>query len=493
LHLAAARDQVTITKRAWKPAKVDPPPPPDYSKYVYAIAGVLAVAFLVISLLTRASINRLAKVVAEGAGAGGGGHAASSAPPTVNVSIPAQDMGGGGSSRSIEGNFQVSDASKMREQVGLLVDRFVHEKNFPLLQDMIELDRFARENLSAMGALLHEFPAEQRTRILSYGSDQVWLEASFKAGMLEPGCLRVLSTLARLPREDVDADFEGLLIRIWRLDMAEKMRLFRMLDQTEGFYLLDRLPRGVAIPAARRVYPGSWGMVLTGNALLPPISPDRVLQIIAMAETIRPLTSAAMLEDYRRDMELLEFLKGAEFEEERDIYAALKVDSIIFKMRPPFSGVFLLEPAAMDEVVQKFTPQQWALALYQVPREERAKVESLLSEKQRFVLAEELSRLEEAQPPKDQVIRARELIARAKPSGAPRNPAEADVAASAPSAQVAPPPVSASRPAQVTPGLKAVPPVAASPAGAPLAPPLPPGAAPRSTGKPDGGGQSNAA
>ncbi len=424
LHLVPARDDVQVTKRAWKTAATTTPPTPDYSKYVYAIAGVLAAAFLLISLLTRASINRLAKVVASGGAAASQSGGAQSAPPTVNVSFPAQEMGsGGGGARSLEGNFQVSDASKMREQVGLLVDRFVHEKNFPLLQDMIELDRFARENLSAMGALLHEFPAEVRARILSYGSDQVWLEASFKAGMLEPGCLRVLSSMARLSREDVELGFEGLLIRVWRLEMDEKIRLFRMLDQTEGFYLLDRLPRGVAIPAARRVYPGSWGTVLTGNALLPPLSPDRILQVTAMAETIRPLTSSAMLEDYRRDMELLEFLKNAEFEEERDIYAALKPDSIIFKMRPSFSSLFLLSREELTEIVQKFTPVQWAMALFGTPRDERVKIDSILSEKQRFVMDDELRRLDQAAPPKEQVARIRDQIARTKAAALPSAPA----------------------------------------------------------------------
>ena len=414
LHLTPARDDVQVTKRAWKTAANSTPPTPDYSKYIYAFAGVIAAAFLVISLLTRASINRLAKVVAEGAGAGGTAQQAAAAPPTVNVSIPSND-GMNGGSRSLEGNFQVSDASKIREQVGIIVDRFVHDQNFPLLQDMILLDRFAHENLPGMGALLHEFPQDVRAKLLALGTAQVWLDATHKAGMLDPASVRVLSAMARISREGIDPIMEGLLIRIWRLDMDEKVKLFKSLSPEEAFAILDWLPRSISIPTARRAFPGSWGTVLSGSGMLMPLSPERVQDIADLAERIHPLTSLAMIEEYRRDMELLEFLKTSEFEEERDIYAALKPDSIIFRVRPSFASIFQISPQGMSQLVQKFTPSQLALALFGVPRDERMKVEAALSEKQKFVLEEELRRLDQAVPPKDMVARIREQIARAKP------------------------------------------------------------------------------
>ena len=420
LHLTPARDDISIVKRAWKTAANSTPPAPDYSKYVYALAGVLAAAFLVISFLTRASINRLAKVVAEGgAVAASKGSQGSGTPPTVNVSFPAgEGMGGGGvggGSRNLEGNFQVTDASKIREQVGLLVDRFAHDQNFPLLQDMIELDRFAHENLPAMGALLHEFPHDIRGRILSLGSSQIWMEATFKAGLLDPGCVRVLSGMARFAREGVEPLMEGLLIRIWRLTSDEKIKLFKSIEKEEAFAILDWLPRGIAIPTARRAFPGNWGAVLSANGMLEPLSAERIQEISELAENIRPLTSLAMLEDYRRNMELLEFLKEAEFEEERDIYAALKADSIIFKLRPSFASIFRLADDQVKELTQKFNPNQWALALFGVPRDERMKIEVALTEKQRFVLDEELRRLDQSAPGKGMIARMREQIAKVKP------------------------------------------------------------------------------
>jgi flagellar motor switch protein FliG len=69
----------------------------------------------------------------------------------------------------------------------------------------------------------------------------------------------------------------------------------------------------------------------------------------------------------------------------------------------------------MVQLVQKFTPSQLALALFGVPRDERMKMEAALSEKQRFVLEEELRRLDQAVPPKEMLARIREQIARAKP------------------------------------------------------------------------------
>jgi len=262
-----------------------------------------------------------------------------------------------------------------------------------------------------LGALLHEFPPEVRMKLFSLGTSHLWFEAYARPGALSSTCVSLMHKLHRVHRDAKDIPLESLLVRVWRMAEEERAKFIRGMDRKEAFFLLDRLPKTIGIPAARRAFPGAWASLLGGEELKP-VAADRIHALITAAEAVRPLTDPHKLAVYRRDLELLDFLKVAEPGEEREIYEALNSDSIVFRVRPAFYAVLALSDEILREMAPRFHPEQWALALFNVPRQDRARVEKSFPDKHRFAFMEVLKRLDQTPPSQEAVGTAREGLAR---------------------------------------------------------------------------------
>ena len=128
------------------------------------------------------------------------------------------------------------------------------------------------------------------------------------------------------------------------------------------------------------------------------------------ATRLKPKNSMKELQDYIRDRDLLRYLKKATIAEEREIYTAAK-GSFLEHLRPPFFRVLDADPTNLYLVFVSFTVDEWAVALFNIPREDRESVESMFSQKQKFLFLERLKQLDENKPSKKDIGEMRERIA----------------------------------------------------------------------------------
>ena len=127
---------------------------------------------------------------------------------------------------------------------------------------------------------------------------------------------------------------------------------------------------------------------------------------------MKALRDFSILEQYRQERDLLEYLSYAEPTEEKEIYLASPPQSVIHSMRPPFYRVFELTSDELDRVVSRISLDDWALALLNTGRNDRREIEKKFSEKQRFLLVDKLKKLDQTAPDRAKVGQARERIAR---------------------------------------------------------------------------------
>ena len=409
LNLTAARDEIVIQKRAWTQMtdnKADSQTVILFSAIGFA-AVLLALAGLF--LITRTSIKTIGSAIgtqaAKAAGGGGGGAAASIQPMAADTT----DSRRGGGAPS--GDLKFSDPIRMREVLLQSIRVLCESDMFPTLQDLMVLDRAGKKNPGALGALLSEFSGDLQKRLFSYSFQNHWLEALVDPGEVNSEVLETLSRLMRVSRGSEDVALQKLLIYVWRLDgqMAEYLRA---IDHDESLAILAHLPKTVSVGAARAAFPGNWGAVLDTQFKPKPLSRERIEKLALKAMQMKALRDFSILEQYRQERDLLEYLSYAEPTEEKEIYLASPPQSVIHSMRPPFYRVFELTSDELDRVVSRISLDDWALALLNTGRNDRREIEKKFSEKQRFLLVDKLKKLDQTAPDRAKVGQARERIAR---------------------------------------------------------------------------------
>jgi len=135
-----------------------------------------------------------------------------------------------------------------------------------------------------------------------------------------------------------------------------------------------------------------------------------VLKLPAGHELL-PLTLHSDLQAYKKDKELIRYLYIASVEEERDIYEASPENASIKKMRPPFYMIFDASEDDIASIVQHFNIEDLALALFDTPRDWRAKIEKQMDEKEKFLYYEYLKQFDRAKPKREEIGSVRMSVA----------------------------------------------------------------------------------
>jgi hypothetical protein len=220
-----------------------------------------------------------------------------------------------------------------------------------------------------------------------------------------------MQRLVREPSTGRSRDLEEMIIKVWRLGSMIPDFL-RTYPRDISMTILTYLPKNIAISAARKAFPGAWADLLDPAIRLVEMKADKIEEISRNATELRRL---GQLEDFKKqksESELIDYLKIASPEEEREIYLASRPDSTIHRSRPPFYSIFEEGEDMLREFCPRITPEQWALALFNVDRGSRRKIQSFLGEKQSFLLMETIKVLDQVNPDKVRVGECRELIAR---------------------------------------------------------------------------------
>jgi hypothetical protein len=381
LHLTPARDEVRIEAKNWKGSS---------NRYLQSIValGIAALFLIGLYFINRQSTQKITHALTESAK-----NSSSNVNGSMNMSAtsikPAEDHHE--QDHGSKKGLQLSDPIKVGEILAKTINILENKPIFPTLKTMVALDEYGVHHPSDLGAILIEFRPEMKSKVFSYSGGDWWLEAMMKPSTFGIEQLELLQKLVKEADLGRSPIMEDMLIKVWRLH--KKLPDFmRGLSKESGLAVLSYLPKGKAIDAARKAYPGAWADLLDPSYIPKKLSDTECIEIANKAVEVKKLRNPLAIDKHKLEMELREFLLKASVEEEREIYLASKPDSAIHEHRPPFFKILDAEETLLKGFVGRFSPEQWANALFNVSQTERKKIQSHFSEKQNFMFIEHLKR-----------------------------------------------------------------------------------------------------
>lgn len=403
LSLLEARDTVEIQKRAWTNL--------DQTTSLWSYLGIgLALWFLSMlgmGLISWLNSRKLSSAIASGLNEG---QKASSAPmPMPSTPLePAERPQN--NSNSVAGDIRFNDPIKTRDSIQTAIRVIDGRGTFPLLEDLIIFEKFSLENTASFGALLAEFPWEVRKKLFGYSKGEKWLQALAEPGEVNNSCLEVLQKCARVQRAIDRTDWQELLILVWRLN-EKSADFFKNMDQEKAFNILGYLPRSISVGIARSIFPGAWGVLLNPHHVPKMLTESETADLILKAKKASPLRDFNQIEKFRNEKDLLTYVKTADPLVEKEIYQVAKDD--LFKLRAPFFPVFEASEDIIAKLHASVRPEDWALSFYNIPKTDRKKIESLMSERQKIRCYELLRQFDQNPPTPQRIGDARERVAKA--------------------------------------------------------------------------------
>lgn len=394
LHLNAARDEVYINRKNWRTHSI------EWTQVSLIGAGLLL--FLMGLLwINRQSSSKIATALEESAR-----KASSSAPAAPIQAKPTSEKKNNG------GDLQMHDPVKIKDLAVRTIDSLCATPGFPSHGDVFELDDLGTRNAGALGALLVEFPTAVQEKLFAYSCRETWLQALNEPSVLDFESLMVLRKLLRNKHDADDVAWSALVLSVWRLSAQQRLTFLQKMSAEDAVMVLKSLPKGMALPAARKLFPGSWAQVINTSSRKVSMKASKCEELSRAAQEMLPLRTIAMLAEYRDEMEILEHLNVSDPYEEREIYQVLSNDSRIAQNRPPFFKLFDEDDTIRSEVCSAFGIDIWANALCDARTGDRQKIEMFFSDKQRFMFAEAQRRLVPDSPEGREAIgQARQQIA----------------------------------------------------------------------------------
>ena len=399
LKLVTGRDVVEVTRKAWKGG--DTYLPSNAVFYGGIIVLLLVFGQFIISLRSASrlakALNPLSILSNQISGGGGGGMT------TVTVNAANGGEGGGavhgGGGGGGHQDVTMLDPVKLRDLIATKVDSLEGDSCFPTLEDMLILDETGARSSTRMSLIMEEFSPEVKNRIFALGSTQGWWLDAFYAqgGQVDYEALMILQRLSRVKRRTEDTPWQNLLVLVWR--MEDKISGFvREIGEKRAVPILAAFPKSIAVPAAKKAFPGSWGILL--NPALPEdrLPEKDIVEMTERAKKYLPLREPGILLSYKKERELITYLDRVDTKEEEEIYVALPESSNVSRLRPPFFRLFAQERDVVKKVVRKLDMKQIALCLYAVDSSQRMKILEVLNEKQSFMATESVGKLEKNKP-----------------------------------------------------------------------------------------------
>lgn len=384
LKLLPFRDDVRVVRKI--KAQATPLVPEHY----YPIMAGALVCALLIGLLVRSGFTKMKAAQPAPAAA-----AAQPAMANFNNAQSRERVSKEANHGHSSGVTTMHDPLKTVDIVHLKIEQIEKSGTFPTLSDILSLHAMAEVSPARLGALLYEMPGTWQKELFPLGHGQGWLEAFSQPGPVDHECLVLLDRISKERSFSGNSrETENLLIQLWR--MGEKGgAFFKKIPQEHAFNLLHMLPKSYALSIAKKSFPGAWGRLLENNSMKIILTPDVISGYIQETLSIEPHYEWSMLENYRKDRELLSYLDNVSIDDEKDIYNTLAADSFILRVRPAFFKVFDLEGEELKSFVARFSLEHWALAVMNSPRQYIRQVMDALEEKQKVVYSQYLKRFDQ--------------------------------------------------------------------------------------------------
>lgn len=366
---------------------------PQYYKWI-AIFGTLGLFGLaIVNLFTNLiATNRLSKAIKaiKIDVAGNSGGATLSAPTNKNNSSHAKDH-----NRISGGDLQLHDTLKMSELIHELVISLDSKQAFPVLQDMILLEDEIKKYPGSVGALINSFPDHLRDRVFAYSRSQDWFKVLFEGSILDAKSFEIMNRLVKHVRSAETYPLEQLILRCWAAQ--DKLPDFlRQMDGEDSIKILRLLPKGLSVALGREVIPGRWAVLLDkkedkGLRDFPEL---KIHQYLKRINEIQPLRDSTVLESYKKDLELIDYLRTLDPIVEKEVYLAAGTNSVLSQLRSPFYPVLEANPEDLKNFVSMISVEDWALSLFNVPKTARLNIEKCFSDRQKFMLIDVLKKLD---------------------------------------------------------------------------------------------------
>lgn len=402
LKLAPFRDDIRIER------KLTPVTHKIPSHYYY-IMGALLFSALVLGAMIKWSAGSVHK----NAGSSTQG-SASPIPSAQGVAQFSESPSRSYGKRSLDpislNEVTINDSMKLWDSAQSRIKTIIESGTFPTYSDLNLLHALAEKNPSKLGAILYELPAGSQKNVLKFGKGEIWLEAVSNPGKLDNQCLDILDKMGR-KRSYLAAsgETEALLIQVWRMDKTAEVFL-KSMPQEHSFAILDSLPKSLALPLARKLYPGGWAKLLDRKQISSLPDPDLILNYLERSQDFTPFLNEVMVEQYKKDSEILSYLNAVSIQDEKEVYEVLAEDSFVKKIRKPFFPVFELPAEKFGELVKEIPLETWALVTANSQRSFIKQVLESLDDKRKIIYTGHLKRLDAEHIPVSEVVGAKQQI-----------------------------------------------------------------------------------
>lgn len=314
--------------------------------------------------------------------------------------IPSQAIAGQSSTKllgrdlgEIKGDLNIQDPTKINEVVSTKILKLTQSEFFPKLSDMVYLEELLMIDSSSFSYLIYEFPQNVQKSIYQKGKGDSWFRGFSDVGFPSK---KVLITLDKMLRDrDLvhTQSFEELLIYSWRLG-DELAPFIKSIEKDIAFTILRYLPKNISIPVARECFPGFWGALLQDQL---EINIDDKLnkELIANLLRITPQFNYSSLQEFKNRKDLFRYLDSVEPHEERDVYSVMEESAQLEKIRPAFYRFFELEKEERRFIFEKYNLNEWAIACFNIERNEKEKIIEIMDDKERYMFGFGLKNIDE--------------------------------------------------------------------------------------------------
>lgn len=264
------------------------------------------------------------------------------------------------------------------------------------------IERRGSENPAQMGAILAELSDSELKTLFKYGTGVWWFVALAQPQPMAPTALTILNELDRLRLRRHFAEGDGVKtsdeireasLLFGRLGPELLTQVLTGLPLEKSEAILDRLPRELALAAAKKLYPGQWATLLDNKRKSKPIDLKILEQLEEKARQALPLREEDMIKSFFAELDLVRFLDAASPRDEKDFYMVLPQDSRIRTERKPFYEIFEAPVEVKKLMGSDLSPREWAYALTGCESSETTSLITGFSQRLAFLIKEEVAKI----------------------------------------------------------------------------------------------------
>lgn len=344
--------------------------------------SLIAFALVALTLLSR--FTKQTKTVTKETAGPTPNASMASAPPAMGQTSFAGPTNG---AQEIKGDLSLSDPFQVSRVIKQKITDLLADDNFPMLQDLILLEELLEGNPNAFAFLIYEFPLNIQEKIFRFGRDENWNKGFLEAGIADRKVMLTLDQMLRERNQTKDIKFEKLRISLWRMKGAKLESFLSNVDADSSIGVLFHLPKELALPVARKLYPGSWAKILSEDAPYKFDDKKEVESLFEKATTYFPLFEIEALRVSKNKKDLLRYLYYVEPREEEEIYSVTGSMYDLKAVRPPFYEFFNLEKEMQEAIFSQYTIEQWALISFNASRKYRGYLNDLMDDKQKYLFS----------------------------------------------------------------------------------------------------------